>query len=200
MTEKLFEVLLYCTMCGSPGSVCDHSAGLTDGLYCYICGKEKLSCAGHGEKFDIVNVQDRPEWPITWMNVAREIARRSYDPRLKVAAIIVSEDNTSVLSIGYNGNYRGGPHSHESSEPGKSGFIHAEVNALVKCDFNFPKKKHMYVTHSPCRDCSKLIINAEISRVVYDIEYRDTSGIELLRSAGVSVMNLADAILNNGNR
>lgn len=137
----------------------------------------------------------RPDWHETWMNIARLVAERSYDARLKVGAIVVSDDNTQMLSIGYNGNYKGGPHVHDSSEPGKSGFIHAEVNALVKCDFNFPKKKHMYVTHSPCRDCSKLIINAGISKVIYDIEYRDISGLDLLRSVGIHVMSINEAIL-----
>jgi len=137
----------------------------------------------------------RPSWPETWMSVARAIAQRSYDPRLQVGAIIVSEDNTRMLSVGYNGNYRGGPNEPESLEPGKSGMIHAEQNALVKCDFNFPKKKHMYLTHSPCRACAKLIINAEISRVVYNEVYRDPSGIELLKSAGVEVYSMEEAIL-----
>lgn len=133
---------------------------------------------------------NRSSWDQVWMSVAKTIALRSYDPRLKVGAIIVSDDNTQVLAIGYNGNYKGGPHEHESQEPGKSGFIHAEANCLVKCDYNFPKKKHMYVTHSPCRDCSKLIINAGISKVVYDIRYRDVSGLELLRSVGIEVCSV----------
>ena len=141
-----------------------------------------------------VNNNLRPSWPETWMAVARSIAERSYDPRLKVGCVIVPADNTSVLGIGYNGNYKGGPHTHESAEPGKSGFTHAEINALVKCDFNFPKKKHMYVTHSACRDCSKLIINAEIARVVYGIPYRDVSGLELLRSVGIEVLSIEEAI------
>jgi len=137
---------------------------------------------------------ERPTWPETWMMVARTIWERSYDPRLKVGAIIVSNDNTQLLALGYNGNYRGGPHEHESPEPGKSGFIHAEVNALVKCDYNFPKEKHMYVTHGPCRDCAKLIINAGIAQVVYGVPYRDSSGLDLMRSAGVKVLSLEEAI------
>jgi dCMP deaminase len=131
------------------------------------------------------------------MQVAWTIAARSYDPRLRVGAIIVSEDNTTMLSVGYNGNYKGGPHVHESAEPGKSGFIHAELNALVKCDYNFPKRKHMYVTHSPCRDCAKLIINAEIARVVYQWQYRDTTGIDILHSAGIEVLTIDEAILKD---
>lgn len=137
---------------------------------------------------------ERPTWAETWMTVARAIAQRSYDPRLQVGAIIVSCDNTRVLSVGYNGNYKGGPHVHESEEPGKSGFLHAEANSLIKCDFNFSKKKHMYVTHMPCKDCAKLIINAEIARVVYDMPYRLTEGVDLLKSVGIEVFNLEEAI------
>ncbi len=135
---------------------------------------------------------DRPTWHQTWITVAHEIAKRSYDQQLQVGAIIVSEDNTRVLSVGYNGNYKGGPNERESTDPGRGGLIHAEINALVKCDFNFSKKKCMYVTHSPCKDCAKLIINAEISRVIYDIPYRDMSGIYLLKSTGVDVFNMSE--------
>lgn len=137
---------------------------------------------------------ERPPWPETWMIVARTIAERSYDPRLKVGAIVVSADNTQVLSVGYNGNYCGGPNEPESLEPGLSGFIHAEQNALVKLDFNFWKKKHMYVTDAPCRLCAKLCINAQLTRVVYDRPYRDMSGCDLLRAAGVEVLSLPEAL------
>jgi len=137
---------------------------------------------------------ERPTWAETWMMIALTVAQRSYDPGLKVGAIIVSDDNTQMLSMGYNGNYCGGSHAHESSEPGQSGFIHAEVNALVKCDFNFHKKKHMYVTHSPCRACAKLIINAGISKVIYKMRYRDMSGVTLLQAVGVEVVSFEEAI------
>lgn len=139
----------------------------------------------------------RPSWAETWMQVARTMSEQSYDDRLKVGAIIVSCDNTQMLSVGYNGNYKGGPHFHESNEPGKSGFIHAEVNALIKCDYNFPKKKHMYVTHMPCRQCAKLIINAEIDKVIWEMPYRITSGIELLAQAGIKVMSLEQALMQD---
>jgi dCMP deaminase len=129
----------------------------------------------------------RKTWDETWISIAEIVSQRSYDPRLKVGAIIVSDDNTQVMSLGYNGNYKNGPHEHESNEPGKSGFIHAEVNSLIKCDYHSGKKKVMYLTHSPCKDCAKLIINAGIQRVVYKNEYRDTSGINLLKSAGIIV-------------
>lgn len=139
---------------------------------------------------------ERKTWHEVWMNIAETISQRSYDPRMKVGAIVVSEDNTRMLSMGYNGNYSGGPHEHESDMPGQSGFIHAEVNALIKCDYNFPKKKIMYVTHSPCRACAKLIINADISRVVYLNKYRDTSGIDMLKSSGIDVIDFNEDLLH----
>lgn len=144
-----------------------------------------------------LKINFRCSWPETWMSIAHVISQRSYDPTLKVGVIIVSNDNSQMLSIGYNGNYKGGPNIRESIEPGQSGFIHAEVNALVKCDFNFSKKKHMYLTHSPCRACAKLIVNAEITTIVYNIPYRDISGLNILKLAGINVFSLEEAIINS---
>jgi dCMP deaminase len=129
----------------------------------------------------------RPSWDEIWIDFAKTIAKRSYDPRFQVGAVVVSEDNTQVLAIGYNGNYAGGPHEPESHEPGCSGFIHAEVNALIKLDFNNPKRKKLYLTLSPCRQCAKSIINSGIKEVIYLERYRDMSGAELLVSCGVDV-------------
>jgi len=140
---------------------------------------------------------ERPSWPETWMKIAWNISERSYDSRLKVGAIVVSDDNTRLLSLGYNGNYRGGPNKPESDEPGLSGMIHAEVNALIKCDYNFNRKKIMYLTHSPCVSCSKLIVNADISTVIYDVDYRDLSGLQILRNSGVEVIRLNDLIITS---
>ena len=120
------------------------------------------------------------------MEMAKLISRRSYDPRHQVGAIVVTSDNTQVLSVGYNGNYTGGPNEVESEVPGESGMLHAEINALLKMDYNNPKRKIMYVTLSPCRMCCKAIINAGITEVVYDEKYRDESGIEILHRVGIS--------------
>ena len=145
------------------------------------------------EKFlDKITSKGRPGWDEIWMDFAHSIARRSYDPRYRVGAIVVTQDNTQVLAIGYNGNYAGGPNEVESTSPGESGMIHAEINALLKMDYNNPKKKKMYVTMSPCKMCSKSIINAGINEVVYDIEYRDVSGIEILRSSHIKVRAFGD--------
>jgi len=129
----------------------------------------------------------RPTWDEVWTSFAKTISKRSYDPRNKVGAVIVTEDNTQVLGIGYNGGWAGGPNEVESSDPGKSGMIHAEINALIKMNYSHHKRKKLYVTLSPCRGCAKAIINGGINRVIYLDDYRDLSGIELLREAGIEV-------------
>ncbi len=129
----------------------------------------------------------RPSWDQIWMDFAHTISKRSIDPRFQVGSVIVTEDNSQVLAVGYNGDHRGGPNEVESVEPGMSGLLHAEVNCLIKCDFNHPKKKKMYLTLSPCKMCAKAIINGGITEVIYSEEYRDRSGIELLISSGITV-------------
>jgi glycosyltransferase involved in cell wall biosynthesis len=84
---------------------------------------------------------ERPSWDFIWSSFASTIAQRSMDPNFKVGAVIVPEDNTGVLALGYNGDHKGGPNQRVSEEPGQSGFIHAEINALIKLDYNNPKKK-----------------------------------------------------------
>jgi dCMP deaminase len=138
----------------------------------------------------------RPSWDEVWCSFATTISRRSIDPRYKVGAVVVTDDNTQVLSIGYNGDQAGGTNEVESLEPGQSGCIHAEINALIKLDYNNPKRKKMYVTLSPCRMCAKAIVNSAIKEVVYIEEYRDTSGLQLLESSGVMVRR-ADFRLQN---
>jgi len=134
----------------------------------------------------------RPDWDTVWIDFAKNISRRSSDPSFKVGCCIVSQDNCQVLSIGYNGDHKGGPNERESLVPGESGFIHAEINALIKLDYNNPKPKTMYLTLSPCKQCAKAIINGGIRKIVYLYTYRDTSGLELLKNHGIEVSCLDD--------
>lgn len=133
---------------------------------------------------------DRISWDQVWSQTASIIAKRSLDPRLQVGAVIVTNDNTQVLAVGYNGDHRGGPNVVDSLEPGMSGFIHAEINALIKCDFNNPKSKKMYLTHSPCPLCAKAIVNGGIQQVIYNTPYRDERGIKLLQDAGINTTRI----------
>ena len=133
----------------------------------------------------------RPSWDEVWIDMAKIISKRSYDPRHQVGVVIVTQDNTQVLSVGYNGNYSGGPNEVESSTPGESGMIHAEINALLKMDYNNPKDKTLYVTLSPCKMCAKSIVNAGIDKVVYAYEYRDTAGLKILQESGIEICQFA---------
>ena len=139
-----------------------------------------------------MNNDHRPSWDKVWAEVAKSISKRSYDPRYQVGALVVTSDNTQVLSVGYNGNYAGGPNEVESETPGHSGFIHAEINCLLKMDYNNPKKKVMYLTLSPCRMCAKAIVNAGISELVYLEDYRDRTGLSILEKAGISFRKYLD--------
>jgi dCMP deaminase len=133
------------------------------------------------EEHDIV----RPSWDETWMIMATAVSHRSHDPKFKVGCLVVSDKNTHVLSVGYNGAPPGWPHVRDSDEPGKSGFIHAEANCLIKMNFNDPAKKIMYVTLSPCADCARLVVAAGIEEVVYMSCYRDMSGLDVLARSGI---------------
>lgn len=129
----------------------------------------------------------RPKWDEIWMTLTLLIAERSRDPRLKVGSVVVTEDNSSVLSLGYNGDQHGGTNKPDSMEPGKSGFIHAEANALIKMNFADHRQKKMYLTHSPCPVCARMIVNAGIKKVIYCDEYRDSKGIDILKNSGIVV-------------
>ena len=126
-----------------------------------------------------------------WMDLAISISLRSTDEKHKVGCVIVDENNTSVLAIGYNGDHKGGTNQRLSLEHGKSGFIHAETNALIKLDYHNHCNKVMFVTLSPCYSCSQQIINAGIKKVVYLKKYND-DGINLLKSFSIEVEHYQD--------
>ena len=126
----------------------------------------------------------RPAWPTIWMRLARSIAERSVDPRLQVGCVIVSTDDRRVLAVGYNGDEAGGANAPDSTDAGASGFVHAEVNALIKS--HGVCGSIVYITHSPCVVCARALVNERVARVVYGEAYRDTRGIEILLKSGVS--------------
>ena len=133
-------------------------------------------------------MNSKPTWDDIWMSLTLHVADRSRDPRLQVGSVVVTEDNTSVLAIGYNGDQQGGSNKPDSLEPGKSGFIHAEANALIKMNYGDHRSKKMYLTHSPCPVCARMIVNAGIKKVIYCNEYRDSKGIDILKNSGVDVV------------
>jgi dCMP deaminase len=127
------------------------------------------------------------------MGLAFDISTRSRDPRLKVGAVIVTDDNESVLAIGYNGDEKGGDNKPDSLEPGCSNFIHAEVNAIAKMNYNDPRSRKIYITHAPCVVCARLIINSNIKKVIYCYPYRSEKGLELLKKRNIEVLSCSSA-------
>lgn len=124
-----------------------------------------------------------------FMQIAEIVAQRSTCKRLQVGAVIVDSSLLYVLSIGYNGNYAGGPNICDSDEIANCGCTHSELNSLVKAD-NRIKDKILFTTNMPCKNCAKLIINSGFAKVYYRKEYRLTEGIELLKQTGVEVYQI----------
>ena len=123
-----------------------------------------------------------------YLRMARIWAENSYCERRKVGALIVKDK--SIISDGYNGTPVGFENICED-ETGltKQYVLHAEANAITKLarSNNNSDGSTLYVTASPCIECSKLIIQCYIRRVVYSTEYRLREGIELLQRAGIQV-------------
>lgn len=129
----------------------------------------------------------RPSWDSLWMDFAFRLARRSTCSRASVGCVVISEDNHRVLAVGYNGGAKGVFNACRSDEPGQCGHLHAEINALIKLDYNEPANKKVYVTMMPCFNCAVALVNAEVSEVIFSHTYRKTDGVELLEQAGIKV-------------
>lgn len=129
----------------------------------------------------------KPAWDNIWMRLAISISEKSNDPKHQVAAVVVTEDNTTVCSLGYNGDEVGGENKRDSLDQGKSGFIHAEANCLLHLNFADQRNKKMYLTLSPCTVCARMIVNAKtIKEVIYNKKYdTDTKGLDILEKHGI---------------
>ena len=128
------------------------------------------------------------KYDIAYLKMAETWGKLSYCKRRQVGAIIVK--NRMIISDGYNGTPTGFENVCEDEDNYTKWYVlHAEANAILKvasstqsCD-----EATLYVTLSPCRECSKLIHQSGISRVVYSEAYKDLSGVEFLKKAGVIV-------------
>jgi len=128
----------------------------------------------------------------TYMKVAYQFAELSYAERKKVGAIIVK--NKQIISFGYNGTPNGFDNCCEADKnTTKKEVLHAESNAISKVAQSTISSSGatLYVTMSPCFDCSKLIIQSGIKKVYYCETYRDMTGIELLKKANITVERLS---------
>lgn len=134
------------------------------------------------------------------LNAAQGYSKLSYARRLKVGAVLVKDDR--IISVGYNGTPSGrdnnceivtkrtleGPFV-EKELRSKPEVVHAEMNVIAFAAMNGVSTNQciMIITHSPCFECSKLIVQSGIIKVYYETEYRITDGIDFLRECGVEV-------------
>jgi len=127
----------------------------------------------------------------SYMEMASVWARNSYCKRRQVGALLVKD--RMIISDGFNGTPSGFENICEDENGVTKPYVlHAEANAITKVakSGNNSADSTLYVTASPCLECSKLIIQSGIKRVVYRDEYRLTDGIDLLRKAGIEVEKL----------
>lgn len=149
-----------------------------------------------------------------YMDWARRVSELSYARRLQVGAVIVKDD--CVISYGYNGMPAGWDNNCEYEDIGfsdaifgepqtlinkglktKQEVLHAESNAISKLakSTNSGLGSTMFITHSPCLECAKLIYQSGITTVYYNTDYRSTDGITFLERSGVRVVRTNDSTL-----
>lgn len=140
-----------------------------------------------------MELKKRNKYDKAYLRIAKEWSQLSYCKRKQVGAIIVRD--RMIISDGYNGTPIGFENCCED-EAGLTNWyvLHAEANAILKvarstqtCD-----GATLYITLSPCQECSKLIHQSGIKRVVYQHGYRDTTGVDFLVQAGVMVEQIED--------
>ena len=130
---------------------------------------------------------------LRYIRMARIWAENSYCVRRQVGALIVKDK--MIISDGYNGTPSGFEYVCEDCDGVTKPYVlHAEANAITKVakSANNCDGATLYVTASPCIECSKLIIQAGIKRVVYSDPYRNDDGLQLLRRVGIECVHASD--------
>jgi dCMP deaminase len=131
-------------------------------------------------------------YDLAYLKMAKEWAKLSHCDRKQVGALIVKDK--MIISDGYNGSPTGFDNSCEDEDGNtKWHVLHAEANAILKVASS-TQSCHgatLYLTLSPCKECSKLVLQAGIKRLVYAMAYKDTEGIEFLRTANIEMLELS---------
>lgn len=136
----------------------------------------------------------RKSWTSYFMEITEMVATRSTCDRAFVGCTLVNKDNR-IVSTGYNGSVAGNPHCDEVGHVLRDGHciatIHAEMNALLYCakEGISVKEATAYITHFPCLNCTKALIQAGIAKIVYKHDYRiDDYALELFRKNNIEVL------------
>jgi dCMP deaminase len=133
------------------------------------------------------------KYDIAYLKMALEWAKLSYCKRRQVGALIVKD--RMIISDGYNGTPTGFENICEDDENYTKWYVlHAEANAIMKVAASTQSSlgATLYITLSPCKECRKLIFQSGIKRVVYNKAYKDLSGVEFLKKAGIETTHVKD--------
>ena len=131
-----------------------------------------------------------------FMDIAVRVSQLSTAKRLKVGAIIVKDKR--IISLGFNGTPYGWDNNCENLDPAtgelttKPEVLHAETNALMKLAMSNESGENaaIFITHSPCMDCAKLIYQAGIEKVYYQHDYRSREGIQFLEKCKLEIVKV----------
>ncbi|GAA4311681.1 deoxycytidylate deaminase [Christiangramia aestuarii] len=140
-----------------------------------------------------MNTKKQHKFDKAYLRIAREWSKLSHCNRKQVGALIVKD--RMIISDGYNGTPSGFENFCEDEEGYTKWYVlHAEANAILKVAGSTQSCKDatLYITMSPCKECSKLIHQSGISRLVYQIDYKDNSGLEFLEKAGVELQQITE--------
>ncbi|CCG54333.1 dCMP deaminase [Flavobacterium indicum GPTSA100-9 = DSM 17447] len=140
-----------------------------------------------------MKAEKKSRYDKAYLKIAREWGKLSYCKRKQVGAIIVKD--RMIISDGYNGTPSGFENCCEDEDNLTKWYVlHAEANAISKVARSTQSCEDatLYITLSPCKDCSKLIHQSGIKRVVYLEEYKDCSGVDFLKKAGVEVAHISN--------
>ena len=138
-----------------------------------------------------MEAKKQQKYDLAYLAMAKRWGELSHCTRKKVGALIVKD--RMIISDGYNGTPTGFENPCEDEENYTKWYVlHAEANAILKVASSTQSciGATLYLTLSPCRECSKLVYQAGIKRLVYDKAYKDTTGLEFLQKAGVEVVQL----------
>ena len=126
------------------------------------------------------------------MEVAKTFANLSHAKRLNVGAIVVKDDR--IISIGYNGMPSGWENECEIENRTKPQVLHAESNAIAKLARSNDSGlgADLFITHSPCIECAKLIYQSGIKRVYFGEQYRSTDGLDFLKASNIDVIQVGN--------
>lgn len=153
---------------------------------------------------------DRISYHEMFMNIAKEVSKRSTCCRKQVGSILIS-DKKKIISCGWNGVPSGKKHCADFfslEEKNKDEFykihgewskyneLHSELNCIIHCDRDLLKTATLYTTLSPCSECAKIIIASEIPNVIYlELYDRDQTGIEILKKNGVEIFQVNSSLV-----